>query len=183
MPADSGGMGAEPPTLTPFRPRLALAWRPGVEIVRCAPAAIIGHRIAVLEANGAEAETAFIEDADPESIHLSASIAGVGVVGCASYLPSWWERRPAWRLRGMAVATPHRGLGIGSGLLGAMERELQAGDSSRPLAWCTARLAAVGFYERMGWRAASTIFDAGWAGPSIVMTTPCARPLGTPFAA
>lgn len=90
-----------------------------------------------------------------------------GLVGCATILMSEWEGKPAWQLRGMAVDEKVRESGIGRKLVEAAEKFAVASDV--PRLWCNARVPAVGFYERMGWRVVSAVFEVPTAGPHVKM--------------
>lgn len=72
---------------------------------------------------------------------------------------------PEWQLRGMAVDDGQRGKGVGARLLDGLVR-----DVAEPL-WCNARISAVPFYEKAGWRAVSAAFDIPGVGPHQRMIT------------
>lgn len=61
----------------------------------------------------------------------------------------------------VAVAASHRGRGVGTALM----RKLHAlaADNGVPQVWCNAQVAAVPFYERLGYRVVDepTFFEAG----------------------
>jgi GNAT superfamily N-acetyltransferase len=92
------------------------------------------------------------------------------VVACASVRPEPMPGDPRdgdWRLRGMASAPDVRGQGYGAAALqGAVEYATERG--ARRL-WCNARSAAVGFYERYGWRTVGEEFHLDPIGPHYVM--------------
>ena len=75
-----------------------------------------------------------------------------------------WEDSPAWQLRGMATDARYRGKGIGTAVLQLAEKTVIATGFSR-LLWCNARVPALAFYERQGWRVMSEQFDIPTAGP------------------
>jgi GNAT superfamily N-acetyltransferase len=58
--------------------------------------------------------------------------------------------------------------GIGRALLRLAVAELREHDGAT-LFWCNARVPAVPFYARMGWRVVSDVFDVPTAGPHRVM--------------
>lgn len=74
---------------------------------------------------------------------------------------------PTWRLRGMAVAADRRGQGLGGEVLEAVHRHVE--DSGHDGLWANARLPAVPFYERHGWRVVSEEFEIPSIGPHHVM--------------
>ena len=130
---------------------------------------------------GLPRETAVFDgDRADTSRHVAAYVAG-RVVGCATVHASHWEGEPAWQLRGMAVAPELRGRGVGQALLAFLEAGLRDASSARAL-WCNARVPAVGFYERQGWRVVSEPFDIPTAGPHVRMTKRLADPGNNPAA-
>jgi GNAT superfamily N-acetyltransferase len=68
------------------------------------------------------------------------------------------------QLRGMAVDATAQRSGIGSALLEFAEAHLRAvgGTDYR---WCNARVRAIPFYERHGWRVVSEEFEIPEVGP------------------
>ena len=83
--------------------------------------------------------------------------------------PSTWDGAPAWQLRGMATDPAFRATGVGRAMLLYLERLLAAESDVRQL-WCNARTPARGFYERLGWRVVSDVFEIPTAGPHVRMT-------------
>ncbi|MEY4762072.1 MAG: hypothetical protein RLZZ200_1928 [Pseudomonadota bacterium] len=73
-----------------------------------------------------------------------------------------------WRLRGMATVPAVRGRGLGRALLEACFDHIrsQGGD----LLWCNARVAALGFYLRMGFETQGDELEIAPIGPHFVMT-------------
>jgi ribosomal protein S18 acetylase RimI-like enzyme len=98
--------------------------------------------------------------------HYAAVCTGE-IVGCATILLHTWQAESAWQLRGMAVDERVRGRGVGKLLLDAVEKDV--GLSDVRLMWCNARVPAVGFYERAGWRVVSEAFEVPTAGPHVKM--------------
>lgn len=86
-------------------------------------------------------------DEDDVALHVAAFEQEV--VACATVFAAPREGDPgAWRIRGVAVAPSRRGQGLGEAVVrAAMET---AGATSW---WCTARVSAVGFWERLGFTA------------------------------
>jgi predicted GNAT family N-acyltransferase len=90
--------------------------------------------------------------ADPVgTLHLAARTADGQLVGIVRFSPvacPWRAARAPWQLRGMATDPTVRGTGAGRALVaeGLARVAALGGD----LVWCDARVAAVGFYERMG---------------------------------
>lgn len=115
-------------------------------------------------------ETAsFDGDHDGSTRHFGAFLIDDGaVVGCASFMVRPHEGRPAYQLRGMATRADLARHGIGGALLGLAVAQLRERDDAT-LFWCNARVPAVPFYARMGWRVVSDVFDVPTAGPHRVM--------------
>jgi len=107
--------------------------------------------------------------------HWTARVPELGLVGVVSVMPEavpWQPELPGgWRLRGMATAPEVRGWGIGSDLVDAVVDHV-LGHAGTTL-WCTARLAAVGFYERSGF----TITGDPWEEPVIGIHIHMHRPV------
>jgi GNAT superfamily N-acetyltransferase len=112
----------------------------------------------------------FPGDEQPGTLHFAAWDHGRMVV-CLTLMRSVWDGAKAWQLRGMATDTAAQGRGHGTALMRfAMEDAAREGWSD--VFWCNARLAAVPFYERNGWRIASERFDIPLVGPHHKMVTP-----------
>jgi GNAT superfamily N-acetyltransferase len=110
----------------------------------------------------------FPGDEEPQTRHVAA-IDGLGkVVGCASFMQRPWQDRPAWQLRGMAVAERLQGRGIGARMLAFAEQVLATDGYSNQL-WCNARTPATRFYERQGWKRVGDEFVVETAGPHYKM--------------
>jgi GNAT superfamily N-acetyltransferase len=111
----------------------------------------------VLRPGGTLAPSAY--DLMAETVQIGAFDGDV-VVGCASIFPEAYEGEPmAWRLRGMAVDPSRQGEGIGRLVLeAAVEAAEQAG---APMLWATGRVAAMEFYQRLGWQAVGDVFSYG----------------------
>jgi GNAT superfamily N-acetyltransferase len=145
----------------------------GLRVRRGTPEEIVDLRHAALRP-GLPRETAvFALDHEPTTCHFVAVAGGESgaaerIVACATLLPSEWEGGLAWQLRAMAVAAEFRGRGAGRTVLDAVERFARA-DASKPVLWCNARVTAIGFYERSGWRVVSDVFDSPPAGPHVKM--------------
>lgn len=160
----------------------------GVTLITCRDARVCLRRAELAEIlllrhaelrTGLPIESAsFDGDEDPTTRHFGAFLLGADtsegsggaetVVGCASFMVRAHEGRPAYQLRGMATRADLARRGIGSALLRAALGHLQQHDAAR-LFWCNARVAAVPFYVRMGWRVVSDVFEVPTAGPHRVM--------------
>ena len=109
-------------------------------------------RKAVFCAEQGVPESLEIDGIDPDCLHVAA-IAGGRLVGTGRLLPSG-------RIGRMAVAADWRGRGVGRALLTALVAEARRlGHQSVCL---SAQTGAIGFYEKMGFRAVSGVYmEAG----------------------
>jgi predicted GNAT family N-acyltransferase len=126
-------------------------------------------RKAVLRPDGGE--VVWAGDEDPATFHLAARSADGAVIGVVRFSPApcpWRpEARAPWQLRGMASDPAVRGSGVGRAMVddGLARIAARGGD----LVWCDARVAAVGFYERMGFTVVTDEFDKPGIGPHVGM--------------
>ena len=128
---------------------------------------------------GLPAETArFDGDLDAGTRH-SAAFLGEEPVACLSLMPSEWEGQPAWQLRGMATDSRQQGRGLGRQLFEAAAIDAGRAEPGR-VCWCNARMSAVGFYEKLGWRVVSEPFDVPGVGPHVKMVWQAAAESHTP---
>lgn len=126
-------------------------------------------RLLVLRPGGRLEDCRWPIDATPEAFHLAVD-DGNDRICVASFQPAAHGALPAlrpWQLRGMATHPGHRGQGAGTLLMAAaLERLERAGAD---VLWCNARLAAVPFYQRLGFRIEGALFDIPGIGPHHVM--------------
>lgn len=103
--------------------------------------------------------------------HFAAFAATGELIGIVTVIPEppTWEpaAAQAWRLRGMATAPEVRGRGEGVRLVSAALDHVRS--SGGMLLWCTARLGAVGFYQRMGFATRGEPWEEPIIGPHIAM--------------
>jgi predicted GNAT family N-acyltransferase len=85
-------------------------------------------------------------------------------LGCATFVRSEYNDGPAWQLRGMATVPELQHRGIGRMLLKFAEDHLAQQSTIKTL-WCNARLPAVPFYRKMGWKTVSDPFTLEGVGP------------------
>lgn len=72
---------------------------------------------------------------------------------CATFVLTSAGTIVAWQLRGMATAPEQRGRGLGRILLSQAEEYILSLSRVAPvILWCNARIEAVGFYEKLGWK-------------------------------
>ena len=142
--------------------------RPGADVTlrRATISEILSLRRDELRPGLSLDEARFVGDDDPGSRHFGAFLAATGEnIGCASFVPAPFEGRVAHQLRGMATRADFVRRGIGAALLTFAVDALPP----TPLLWCNARIGAVPFYRRMGWRVVSDAFDVPTVGPHVRM--------------
>ncbi|MBI3879804.1 MAG: GNAT family N-acetyltransferase [Verrucomicrobia bacterium] len=132
-------------------------------------------RSRVLRDNRPLEQCRFAEDGQAGSFHLGAFpgrnvaerlFAEGQLLGIASYYPKALdgERGRGFQLRGMAVADELQRSGVGRALLQFGEQHLRAKRLADFL-WCNARVSAIAFYERDGWRVVGEEFPIPEVGP------------------
>jgi predicted GNAT family N-acyltransferase len=138
--------------------------------IRLGAAEEVVHLRHVILRDGLPREAAVLpDDEHSDARHIVAATDEGNIVGCATVHPSTWDNSPAWRLRGMATDPAFRSAGVGSAMLKLLETVLR-GETSVHTMWCNARVPAIEFYERNGWRVVSEVFDIPTAGPHVKMT-------------
>lgn len=142
-----------------------------MEITRAEAAAVWDLRHRVLRADQPR-ETARWPG-DDEAMHWTLRHEGA-IVAVLSVFPSPQGPTP-WQLRGMAVDPSRQGQGLGARLLRAVEQWMFHELPGQNL-WCNARIGAVGFYERAGWRVVSAPFEIPGVGVHVRMLRELSRP-------
>ena len=129
-------------------------------------------RLLVLRPGGTVDDCRWPIDTVPDAFHLAVEKDGQRVC-IASFQPSSHPAltaTQAWQLRGMATHPDHRGIGAGRLLVEhAIEQVRELGAD---LLWCNARLVALPFYERLGFRTEGPEFDIAGIGPHYLMWRP-----------
>lgn len=126
---------------------------------------VVPLRMTVLRAGMPESASRWTGDLEADTTHFVAT-DGERIVGIASVMRRPWPGfgdGPGWQLRGMAVDPALRGTGVGRLVLDAVCAHVAA-----PV-WCNARVTALGFYEREGWRPIGDVFEIPEAGPHVRM--------------
>lgn len=112
----------------------------------------------------------------PEACVIGAVALDSGeVVGSAAVTPEEPDEEMAaalpalrgWRLRSMATRPDLRSSGVGSAVLSGVIEHVTAHGGG--LLWCSARVPALSFYERAGFRTYGEVWDAGPIGPHVMM--------------
>jgi GNAT superfamily N-acetyltransferase len=158
-----------------------------VDIAQISPAVSYPLRQAALRPHQKIEEVATPEDDDPDSATFGATDRDTGVlVGTATVLREArpWQSDGAvyfseltkpqdWRLRYMATREDLRGQGLGSLVLEAALAHVavEAAEEGRSivLVWCNARVGAIAFYERAGFRTRGDEWITPFSGPHVVM--------------
>lgn len=107
-------------------------------------------------------------DGIAEAVHFAAVADDGDVVSTCFVYPDEWPFpallpkqvvvAPGWHLRQMATDPAYRGRGAGSAVLRAVIAYVTEQDSA---VWCHARVPAIAFYERHGFRAVGDIHPSG----------------------
>lgn len=124
---------------------------------------ILSLRQRVLRKNLPELSPRFDGDELPSTRHFGTFLED-RAVACLTVLVSLWEKEPAYQLRGMAVDPSLKQSGLGRNLLEFAVKEMHR-ESDVRLWWCNARVSALGFYEKLGWKIVSEEFDIPRIGP------------------
>ncbi len=131
-------------------------------------AEIVDLRHRVLRKGLPREEAVFEGDELADNWHFGAFDEVDHAVCCATFHRSQWNGRAAWQLRGMATDAAYRNKGVGRAVLGFAESILLVESPIRVL-WCNGRIKAIQFYESLGWKIASELFDIPTAGPHYKM--------------
>lgn len=128
----------------------------------------IRHRM--LRPNGALVDCIFQGDNDELTFHLGAFVEKK-LVSVASFYFEKNNKFPddyQYRLRGMATLPEHQGQGLSSALLKTAFPVIKQNQGT--LLWCNAREKAMGFYEKVGFKAEGEFFSIPHIGKHILMS-------------
>lgn len=154
--------------------------RPEIEVVRESAAAVRPLRGLVLRPGQPVDRLVYPGDDDAGTVHLAA-VDGGEVISVASFyaepVPERVERSRCGvspgaagvRIRGMATVEAFRGRGLGRRLVEEGLAELGARGAVFEAVWCNARTSAAGYYEKLGFVAASAVFELPDIGAHVVM--------------
>jgi len=144
-----------------------------LEIRRATLDEILTLRHAVLRADG-PLESALLPgdtagDAEGEGAHWGAWLNGT-LAACASlYAVRGADGSFSTQLRGMATAPTLRSQGLGGRLLEAVAADWESAREAAGPLWCNARIRAVPFYERHGFRSLGAPFNIPGIGEHLRM--------------
>lgn len=123
----------------------------------------------ILRAGRPPEEAVLPRDDDAATVHLGA-FDGDELAGVATFFPQNTPLRPGragWRLRGMATRPEWRGRGAGRLLV---EEGIRiAREAGAENMWCHARVAARGFYEKLGFAVEGDELEFPVSGRHVVM--------------
>ena len=133
---------------------------------------ILSLRYSILCAHRPWDEAQFKGDGDPQTHHFGAFLVkpdgASEAIGCVSYMMTTLEGKegaePTWQFRGMATRDDWARKGIGRALVFEAEEVLVNASPIR-LFWCRARVPAIGFYEKLGWRVIGEQYVVEGYGP------------------
>ncbi len=126
-------------------------------------------RLQVLRPGGVLEDVDFTNDRLEYAFHLGVHIGGHRIA-VASFYPEGHPELTGWkqyRLRGMATHPDFQGQGVGSQLMRFALEHLKAQHAD--LIWCNARVGALPFYERAGYRIHGERFEIPGIGGHFVM--------------
>lgn len=138
-----------------------------IEYVRLESVVEIRHQ--VLRSGQPRERCYYPEDAYKNTAHVAIKLNNE-IVGCASvYKESHpdFALRQSWRIRGMAVLPVFQGRGFGSQLLQACINH--AIKYKADVIWCNARVNAIDFYQRGGFKIIGDEFELPDIGPHYLL--------------
>lgn len=107
-------------------------------------------------------------DHDAGTIHLGLyKTEKLVCVGSFMQAPHPELKGQHYQLRGMATVNDCQGKGYGKMLLYKAEQIVKAKNAD--VIWCNARLVAIDFYKKMGYRTKGSMFEVAEIGPHYVM--------------
>lgn len=130
---------------------------------------IIDIRHTVLRQGQPRSSCYYPEDSYKHTIHFAA-INKDSIIGCASlYKESHpdFKLKQSWRIRGMAVLDVFQGQSIGGQLLSVCVNHGIAHKAD--VLWCNARINAVAFYKKEGFKIIGDEFEIPEIGPHFLM--------------
>lgn len=119
-----------------------------------------GKPVAACEFNG---------DAEEQNFHLGAFVDGQ-LISIASFFlenNNEFSEEVQYRIRGMATIEKFRSQGFSANLIKTGIPVIKKNQAK--LVWCNARLSAQGFYQKIGFKTCSEVFDIPDIGPHVLM--------------
>ena len=113
--------------------------------------------------------TEYIKDKEKDTFHLACLVENK-IVTCATFYPEKTDQiksNKPYRLRGMATLETHRRKGFGNEIIKEAIKEIKK--SKGDLLWCNARIVALGFYKKIGFKTVGDTFNIGDIGLHYVM--------------
>ena len=113
--------------------------------------------------------TEYIKDKEKDTFHLACLVENK-IVTCATFYPEKKDQiksKNPYRLRGMATLETHRRKGFGNEIIKEAIKEIKK--SKGDLLWCNARIVALGFYKKIGFKTVGDTFNIGDIGLHYVM--------------
>ena len=107
---------------------------------------------------------------DEEPAYHVGVVTDEGVIATGNVRPEpppWNPGAVGWRIRGMATAEGHRGLGLGTRVLEALLAHCRSAGGG--IVWCNARTPARALYERAGLQVIGDPWDDPEIGPHVRM--------------
>lgn len=111
----------------------------------------------------------YTHDDDSSTLHLGAYVDGEQACIVSFYEESspTFSDAYQYRFRGMATLETHRKKGLASALLAHAFKRLK--DLKIDIAWCNARINALGLYQNLGMEICSEEFDIPSIGPHLLL--------------
>jgi len=139
----------------------------GIVVCRVSIDVIVDLRHRMLRAGLPKEAANFPGDEESSTWHVgvfASTEENAPPLSCASFMLNSYNGEPAWQLRGMCTEGEFQSRGFGGKLLACAEAAIIAQSGVR-LFWCNARVPALRFYQRHGWKIDSDKFDIPTAGP------------------
>jgi len=141
-------------------------------IRRISPSVTLALRRSILRPHLSIKECRHEGDSNAETRHFGAyeNAELIGVASVFKAVPPNGDQADSWRLRGMAVSEKARNSGSGKKLLAHCID--YANTQNGNIFWCYARITAIPFYEKYGFKINGVAFDFPHVGPVKLMIKP-----------
>ncbi|MFN9066674.1 MAG: GNAT family N-acetyltransferase [Bdellovibrionales bacterium] len=132
---------------------------------------VIDLRSRILRPGQPLVNSQYEEDYDPTTFHLGSFNESMKIVTVGTFIQQrhsyFFNSKLSYRLRGMATEIEFQKKGYGKNLIIAAEKILIA--RSCDLLWFNARLSALDFYKKLGFKIMGEVFELPSIGSHIVM--------------